>query len=108
MRALALLKLTVPGPLTWLHVVVSTGGMGSPSSMAAPVKVAMPGSVITWSRPAFTTGARLGRGSHCARAGGVGTSASASTTSAQLMPSSRLMCDPPQGDRHCSPRATAE
>src|SRR5205809_1098850 len=51
MRALGLLKLTVPGPLTWLHVVVSTGGIGSPSSMAAPVKVAMPGSVITWSRP---------------------------------------------------------
>src|SRR5438094_10656968 len=75
MRAPGSLKLTVPGPLTWLHVVVSTGGIGSPSSMAAPVKVAMPGSVITWSRPAFTTGARLipgsgGGGSNCACAEG--------------------------------------
>jgi hypothetical protein len=40
-------KVTVPGPLTVLHVVVTVdGGAGSPSSVAVPVSDAVPPRVI--------------------------------------------------------------
>src|SRR5262245_29612853 len=50
-------NVTVPGPLTALHSVVSpAGGSGSPSSETVPVRAAAAGSVIVWSAPALTTG----------------------------------------------------
>src|SRR5512132_4587350 len=56
--ALALPKLTVPGPLTLLHVVVTApGGLGRPSSVTVPSRLAALGSVIVSSAPALTTGA---------------------------------------------------
>ena len=56
--AVALAKVTVPGPLTWLHVVlIAPGGLGSPSSVTVPSRVADAGRVIVWSAPAFTEGA---------------------------------------------------
>ena len=49
--------MTVPGPLTLLHVFVRVaGGLGRPSSVAVPESEAVAGSVIVWSVPAFTTG----------------------------------------------------
>ncbi len=45
--ALASPKVTVPGPLTWLQVVVTApGGFGSPSSLTVPSSVAEAGKVI--------------------------------------------------------------
>ena len=53
----AFAKVTVPGPLTLLQVVVTTpGGFGSPSSVTVPERDADEGNVIVWSIPAFTTG----------------------------------------------------
>ncbi len=56
--ALALAKVTVPVPLTLDQVVVTlAGGLGSPSSVAVPTRLAVAGRVMVWSGPAFTTGA---------------------------------------------------
>ena len=56
-------NVTVPGPLTILHVVViAPGGFGSPSSVAVPLNAALLGNVIVWSTPAFTAGAWFGVG----------------------------------------------
>ena len=56
--AFGLPKLTVPGPLTLLQVVVTTpGGFGRPSSLTVPSSEAELGSVIVWPDPALTTGA---------------------------------------------------
>src|SRR6266542_3498737 len=53
-------NVTVPEPLTFDHVIViAPGGFGKPSSETTPVRVALAGSVIFWSGPASTTGARL-------------------------------------------------
>ena len=52
---LALVKFTVPGPLTLLQVVVTVaGGLGRPSSVTVPLNAAVAGSVIVWSAPAST------------------------------------------------------
>ncbi len=54
----ALPKVTVPGPLIWVHVVVTTpGGLGKPSSVTVPSSAALAGRAIVWSAPALTTGA---------------------------------------------------
>jgi hypothetical protein len=51
-------KVTVPGPDTVLHVVVTPpGGFGNPSSDTVPSNDADPGSVTGWSGPASTDGA---------------------------------------------------
>jgi hypothetical protein len=56
-------NVTVPGPLTILHVVVNApGGFGSPSSVAVPFSAAVFGRVIVWSVPALTVGAWFGVG----------------------------------------------
>src|SRR4051812_16984013 len=58
--ALASVKLTVPGPLTFDQVVVSVaGGFGSPSSLALPLNDAPAGRVTVWSNPALTVGGWL-------------------------------------------------
>ena len=44
--ALVSVKVTVPGPLTRDQVVVSAGGLGSPSSVTVPSRVASPGRVM--------------------------------------------------------------
>jgi hypothetical protein len=60
LSALASPNVTVPGPLTFDHVVVNVaGGLGNPSSLAVPLRSALAGSVIVWSAPAFTTGSWL-------------------------------------------------
>jgi hypothetical protein len=47
LRAFTFPKVTVPGPLTLLHVVVTVaGGFGNPSSDAVPVSAAPAGKVI--------------------------------------------------------------
>src|SRR5262245_34750004 len=54
-------NVTVPGPLTLLHVVLtSAGGIGSPSSFTVASSIASAGNVIVWSTPASTSGAVLG------------------------------------------------
>ena len=54
---LALANVTLPGPLCWLQVVIKeAGGLGRPSSLATPDRVAAAGSVTAWSGPALTTG----------------------------------------------------
>jgi hypothetical protein len=51
-------NVTVPGPDTRDHVVVTAaGGFGRPSSDALPDNDAVAGNVTDWSVPAFTTGA---------------------------------------------------
>jgi hypothetical protein len=46
-NAFALPNVTVPGPLTFDQVVVSiAGGLGNPSSVAVPLRLADAGSVI--------------------------------------------------------------
>ena len=46
-------NVTVPGPLTLLHVVVTAaGGFGRPSSLAVPEMFAKDGKVMFWSKPA--------------------------------------------------------
>lgn len=55
-------KVTAPGPLTWLQVVVKLGGVGKPSSLTVPSRFALAGAVIVWSNPAFTTGAVFAAG----------------------------------------------
>ena len=52
--ALALPKVVVPGPLTWLQVIVSDGPS---TSTAVPFSDALAGIVTLRSGPAFTTGA---------------------------------------------------
>ena len=50
-------KVTVPGPENWDHVVMRVpGGLGSPSSLAVPDRVAEFGRITVWSGPAFTVG----------------------------------------------------
>src|SRR5262245_50679497 len=62
--ALAVPKLTVPGPLPLLQATVNIpGGLGSPSSLTVPESAADAGSVMVWLGPASTIGAWLGRGS---------------------------------------------
>src|SRR2546422_10007496 len=51
-------NVTIPGPLTWLHAVL-TSMPGNPSSVYVPVSTACAGSVIVWSGPALAVGARL-------------------------------------------------
>lgn len=59
-RALGLAKVTVPGPSTWLHVVVTApGGSGSPSSGTVPVRLATSGRVTVGSPAAITIGRPL-------------------------------------------------
>ena len=60
-NSLASSKATVPGPLTWLQVVVtSAGGFGSPSSATVPSsKTLLSGRKIVRSDPAFTAGGWL-------------------------------------------------
>ena len=53
-------NVTVPGPLTWLHVTVSVPGGGRPSSVTVPPSVAALGSVMVWSGPALTVGGVFG------------------------------------------------
>src|SRR5215216_626109 len=53
------LKPACPGPLTTLHNTESVLPAGSPSSVAVPLSVAVPGNVIARSGPALTTGALL-------------------------------------------------
>ena len=54
-------KTTVPGPLTWLQLVLTApGGSGSPSSITvASRKTLSSGKVIDWSAPSSTIGAWL-------------------------------------------------
>jgi len=48
LSALALPNVTVPGPLTFDHVVVRVpGGFGNPSSKAVPDRFALAGNVMT-------------------------------------------------------------
>ena len=63
LSALGFANVTVPGPLTRLHVVDScAGGDGSPSSVAVPASVVVAGSVMVRSAPALTDGARFAGG----------------------------------------------
>src|SRR5437867_9072447 len=56
---LALPNVTVPGPLTFVHVVVGVA-FGNPSSVTVPSRLAMfVGNVMVWSGPAFAVGAVL-------------------------------------------------
>src|SRR5215204_1619224 len=52
----AFANVTVPGPETLVHVVVSVLPKGQPSSVAVPFKVAAAGRRTVWSGPALTTG----------------------------------------------------
>src|SRR5690606_15975982 len=57
LNAFAFPNVTVPGPLTFVHVVViADGGFGRPSSVAVPLRFADAGNAIDWSDPALTTG----------------------------------------------------
>src|SRR5574338_279085 len=53
------LKVTRPGPLTWLQNVVTVAPAGKPSSATGPFSAAVLGSVIVWFGPALTIGAAL-------------------------------------------------
>jgi hypothetical protein len=53
----ALTKTTVPGPLTLLQLTVSELPLGSPSSVAFPVRVVPAGKTMDMSLPALTDGA---------------------------------------------------
>ena len=55
-RLAAFANVTVPGPLTLLHVVVNVLPAGNPSSLAVPLSDALAGNVIVWFAPAFTVG----------------------------------------------------
>src|SRR5262245_56987748 len=55
--AFALENVTVPGPLTFDHVIESVLPAGRPSSVAVPLSVAAPGSATFRSGPASTIGA---------------------------------------------------
>ena len=56
--AFGLAKVTVPGPETFVQVVVTApGGLGRPSSVTVPSSAAFAGRLIVWSGPAFTFGA---------------------------------------------------
>ncbi len=58
--ALLGLQLTAPGPPIIDHAMVSApGGLGRPSSVAVPTRLAAAGRAMVWSAPAFTTGAWL-------------------------------------------------
>src|SRR6266498_1332758 len=52
-------KVAVPGPLTWLQVVVTVPGVGIPSSLTVPSRNRLLGKVTDWSGPALTTGGVL-------------------------------------------------
>jgi hypothetical protein len=57
LAAFELTNVTVPGPFTLVQVYVNApGGLGSPSSVADPFKVALSVGTV-WSGPALTTGA---------------------------------------------------
>ena len=59
--AFGLAKVTVPGPLRLVHQNVSNpGGMGNPSSLTLPLRVAFSGSVMVWSAPALAAGGWFG------------------------------------------------
>src|SRR6266576_2679381 len=61
--AVAFWKLTVPGPLSSVQlVVVVPGGLGRPSSLTVPSREAAAGRVTVRSAPALTLGAVLGGG----------------------------------------------
>ena len=56
-------NVAIPGPLTWLHTVVTApGDTGSPSSVTVPSRVALFGKVIAWSGPASTVGGSFAGG----------------------------------------------
>src|SRR2546429_3132795 len=57
--AFGLLNATVPGPLTFDQVMVKVPPVGRPSSLTAPLSVALFGKVRVKSGPAFTTGGWL-------------------------------------------------
>ena len=52
-------KVTLPGPLVTVHVVVTTAPVGRPSSLTEPASAAPAGSAIVCDGPALTTGARF-------------------------------------------------
>ena len=54
-------KVTPPGPLNLLHVVVSVLPAGRPSSLAVPLSEAVAGRVIVWSPPRDRIGFARGR-----------------------------------------------
>jgi hypothetical protein len=61
--ALGLAKVTVPGPLSTVQVaVVVAGGLGRPSSVTLPWRLALAGWVTVRSGPALAVGAVLGGG----------------------------------------------
>ena len=53
--ALGVVKVTVPGPLTWVHVTVGVGA-GRPSSVTVPSRSVLSGHAIIWPGPASTSG----------------------------------------------------
>src|SRR5262245_21354267 len=57
--AAALPHVTLPGPLTLLHVVVTALPAGRPSSLTVPAMDALAGRVTAVSAPALTLGARF-------------------------------------------------
>ncbi len=57
--AVALVKVTVPGPEVRDQVLVSVPEAGRPSSVMVPSRDAVAGRVIAWSAPALTTGGWL-------------------------------------------------
>src|SRR6266568_5363190 len=61
LNALAFANVTVPEPLNLLHPNKSSpGGIGRPSSLTVPFSVALAGSVMVWSEPAFADGPWFG------------------------------------------------
>ena len=55
------IKVTVPGPLTLIHPTVSNpGGMGKPSSLTMPLRIALARRLVVWSGPALADGERFG------------------------------------------------
>src|SRR5215213_8669058 len=51
------LKVTRPGPLTWLQNFDTVAPTGNPSSATVPFRLAVFGKVIVWFGPALTMGA---------------------------------------------------
>ena len=49
----------MPGPLNFVHALVTVAPVGSPSSVTEPFSEAPAGSVIVCAVPALTTGARF-------------------------------------------------
>src|SRR5690349_1563880 len=59
MKALGVPNVTAPGPETLLHVGVTAGGVGRPSSVAMPTSVTDDPASALRSGPAFTEGGTL-------------------------------------------------